>query len=64
MDAPAWRRITHYGLAALPPHHKDPFDRLIITQGIAEGLTVVSMDGKFAAYPVISFDKALFLLQK
>jgi len=39
-----------YGLAALPLHHKDPFDRLIIAQALAEKLTVVSADGKFAAY--------------
>lgn len=41
-----------YGLAALPQHHKDPFDRLIIAQALAELMTVVSADGKFRAYSV------------
>ena len=41
-----------YSLADLPLHHKDPFDRLIIAQALAEKLTVVSADGKFAAYSV------------
>ena len=39
-----------YGLADLPLHHKDPFDRLIIAQALAKNLTVVSADGKFAIY--------------
>lgn len=41
-----------YGLAALPPHHKDPFDRLIIAQSIVESLIVVGNDSKFSAYPL------------
>src|SRR5262249_20693805 len=36
----------------LPPHHKDPFDRLLIAQAVAEGMSVVTSDGKFAPYGV------------
>jgi len=38
--------------ARLPPHHADPFDRMIIAQAIAEGLTVVTSDRRFADYGV------------
>ena len=38
-------------LVALPLIHRDPFDRLLISQAIAENLTIVSGDRKFAAYP-------------
>ena len=36
----------------LPPHHRDPFDRLIIAQARCEGLTIVTRDRAFAAYDV------------
>lgn len=36
----------------LPMHHRDPFDRLLIAQCLAEGLTVVTHDGQFALYDV------------
>jgi len=39
-------------LDALPFHHKDPFDRLLIAQSIAEGLTIVTADSQFSAYSV------------
>lgn len=39
-------------LDSLPFHHRDPFDRLLIAQAIHEGLTLVSNDSKFTAYPV------------
>jgi PIN domain nuclease of toxin-antitoxin system len=38
--------------AALPPHHADPFDRMIIAQAQIEGLTVVTRDTRFGAYGV------------
>ncbi len=38
--------------ARLPPHHKDPFDRLIIAQALEEGIPVVCADGAFDAYRV------------
>ena len=37
---------------ALPDHHRDPFDRILIAQAINEGMTLVSADSQFAAYPV------------
>ena len=39
-------------LDALPFHHKDPFDRLLIAQSIEEDLTLVTADSQFSAYSV------------
>jgi PIN domain nuclease of toxin-antitoxin system len=39
-------------LYRLPMHHKDPFDRLLISQAIAEGMTLASRDRDFMSYPV------------
>lgn len=39
-------------LKNLPSHHKDPFDRLLISQAIVEDLTLISGDGFFPLYPV------------
>lgn len=39
-------------LENLPPHHKDPFDRLLISQAIVESMTLVSADVDFAKYQV------------
>lgn len=39
-------------LAALPPLHGDPFDRVLIAQALQHGLTVVTVDTALAAYPV------------
>ncbi len=39
-------------LQTLPFHHRDPFDRLLITQAMTENLTLLSRDPKFAPYPV------------
>ncbi len=36
----------------LPPHHHDPFDRLLIAQARVEGLTLVSADRAFSNYDV------------
>lgn len=38
--------------SALPSHHKDPFDRLIIAQAVVDGIAVVSVDVAFDAYGV------------
>ena len=38
--------------AALPPHHSDPFDRMLIAQARCEGLHLASSDAKLAAYGV------------
>jgi PIN domain nuclease of toxin-antitoxin system len=41
----------HIGaLSALPPIHKDPFDRILIAQAIAEGLTLVTTDTAIPRY--------------
>ena len=37
-------------LRALPLHHSDPFDRLLIAQAEEENLTIITHDKKFAAY--------------
>lgn len=39
-------------LTTMDLHHKDPFDRLLIAQAIAEQIPVVSSDPQFDAYPV------------
>jgi len=38
-------------VANLPLIHKDPFDRLLVAQAIAEGLTLVTGDPVVARYP-------------
>jgi len=38
--------------AALPPHHRDPFDRLVIAQARRLDAVIVSRDRAFAAYDV------------
>ena len=35
----------------LPPVHKDPFDRMLVAQAIAEGLPFVTVDRRLAEYP-------------
>lgn len=39
-------------LSDLPFHHKDPFDRLIIAQGLAEKMSIISIDKAFRDYSV------------
>lgn len=44
---------THLGrLSRLPPHHGDPFDRLLIAQAIEEKAAAVTNDGNWNKYPV------------
>lgn len=38
-------------LGALPFHHKDPFDRMLISQSLASNIAVMSDDSKFEQYP-------------
>ncbi len=46
-------KVEHLSVvAALPFHHRDPFDRLIIAQAMVEKIEIISVDGKFDAYPV------------
>lgn len=36
---------------ALPPIHKDPFDRMLVAQSAVEGIELVTMDPLVAKYP-------------
>ena len=36
----------------LPPHHRDPFDRMLVAQALAEGLVVVTDDPLIPKYGV------------
>jgi PIN domain nuclease of toxin-antitoxin system len=38
--------------SALPRHHKDPFDRMMIAQALANGMPIATSDRRFAAYGV------------
>ena len=47
--------LTHaHALAesALPPHHRDPFDRVLVAQTRVEGLTLVTANAALEAYEV------------
>jgi PIN domain nuclease of toxin-antitoxin system len=37
---------------ALPPHHGDPFDRMLVAQAQIEQLTLVTNDARIGAYDV------------
>ena len=39
-------------VSALPRHHRDPFDRLLIAQAQLEDLTILTADPLFGAYDV------------
>ena len=43
-------------VAALPTHHGDPFDRLLIVQAQLEDLTIATADAAFADYDVKVLD--------
>lgn len=45
-----WRHAK--ATAALPRHHEDPFDRLLVAQAQIEGLVLVSYDTVFREYDV------------
>lgn len=42
-------------LSTLPFHHKDPFDRMLISQAISRNLPIVTADSVFKEYPVSVF---------
>lgn len=49
--------LDHAMLAgALPRHHDDPFDRMLVAQAMAERMTVVTGDPAFAHYGVPVLD--------
>ncbi|MDY7103728.1 MAG: type II toxin-antitoxin system VapC family toxin [Actinomycetota bacterium] len=37
---------------SLPPHHRDPFDRILIAQAQLESLTIVTRDARLEQYDV------------
>ncbi|MEX8547362.1 MAG: type II toxin-antitoxin system VapC family toxin [Mucilaginibacter sp.] len=39
-------------LLSIPHHHKDPFDRMLIAQAIAENISIISIDQQFKPYTV------------
>lgn len=39
-------------VATLPPHHRDPFDRLLVAQAQLEKLSLLTSDRQLAAYDV------------
>jgi PIN domain nuclease of toxin-antitoxin system len=46
-------RTSHISaLSALPDIHRDPFDRILIAQAIAEGMPIIASDKLFSQYPV------------
>ena len=38
-------------VGALPPIHRDPFDRMLIAQALTEEITLATADAKMAGYP-------------
>lgn len=49
---------SEHGLAvaALPLHHRDPFDRLLVAQAMHEGFTLMTADSRMHAYDVMVLD--------
>ena len=46
-------RLAHaLAAGALPRHHEDPFDRMLVAQAKAEGLTIATRDSLVARYEV------------
>jgi len=39
------------GVAALPPIHRDPFDRMLVSQATIEGAVLLTTDRALADYP-------------
>jgi len=44
------RHVLH--VSQLPPHHRDPFDRLLIAQAQLDGLELMTADPQMDAYDV------------
>lgn len=44
------RRIHADAIVALPGHHGDPFDRMLVAQAMVEGMTLVTRDRRLPAY--------------
>jgi PIN domain nuclease of toxin-antitoxin system len=41
-----------YAAGVLPPHHRDPFDRLLVAQSLDRAVSVISHDEVFDRYGV------------
>lgn len=39
-----------HAIVALPPFHKDPFDRMLVAQAAVEGLTLLTSDALLSRY--------------
>ncbi len=39
-------------VAELAPHHRDPFDRLLVAQAVHDGMVLITADRIFERYPV------------
>ncbi|WP_273121935.1 type II toxin-antitoxin system VapC family toxin [Ferrovum myxofaciens] len=53
LDPVADRELRHVTkVEALPFHHRDPFDRLLITQAKAERMTLVTADSVLSSYGI------------
>ena len=48
------------GLIALPPRHRDPFDRMLIAQARAEHLSLLTRDRAIIAYGAAGADVVMF----
>ncbi len=47
--------VTHehaLRVSALPPHHRDPFDRILVAQCQSEGLRLLTADPQLRAYDI------------
>jgi len=44
-----------YALEALPYHHRDPFDRLLIAQASQDGLQLITHDANIKKYSIKTF---------
>ena len=42
-------------ITRLPPLHRDPFDRMLVSQAIVRGLTLVTPDPAIRAYPCLTW---------
>jgi PIN domain nuclease of toxin-antitoxin system len=49
-----FREDDAFHLSKLPMLHKDPFDRMLICQAIARGLTILTPDENITQYPILT----------
>jgi len=50
-------RVRHVrALRSLPDLHRDPFDRMLVAQAVADNLVIVTADDKVRAYPARTID--------